>query len=174
MASAIYVRNKERWRLMPEEQKEYQNAVRRHQRRNRDWAQKRDDSVARRYRAIFNGFQRDRVRDDPYYLFGDPDELERDKGIDERSAMQMAQRWRYEVDEKELDAMVVRYAAFLADVQPQAIRAKYRRNAMVEDEDGRKMRFKDLAELVFRVDAMACGVVMPRVRQGRPAGQARR
>jgi hypothetical protein len=151
MASVQYVRNKERWRRMPDEYKEYQNAVRRHQRRNRDWEQVRADSVSRQFREIFNGWQKDRVKDDPYYLYGDPAELARDKAIDSSSALQVAQRWRYEVDEKELDAMVVKYAAFLADVQPQAIRGRFRRNKAQ----------KDVAEFVFATDAMACGVVMP-------------
>ena len=72
MVSAQYARNKERWRRTSPEYKQYLNALRRMQRRNRDWDQVRDDSIARNYRDVFNGFIEDRTAEDPYWSYMDP------------------------------------------------------------------------------------------------------
>ena len=152
MASAQYISNKERWRRMPEGYKQYLNAVRRMNRSRRDWEEMRADSVSRKYREVYGGFVKDREAEDlGFWLYGDNDEKARLDGIDQRSAMTVAERWRRGADEKEFDAFVVRYAAFLAGVQTQAIRGRFRRNKA----------HKDLAEFVLSVDLQACGCVFP-------------
>jgi hypothetical protein len=151
MASAQYARNKERWRRYSPEYKSHLNAMRRTQRANRDWEQVREDSITRNYREVFNGFLDDRTAEDPYWTYIDPAEIERMDEIDGRSARQVADRWRLEVDEREMRALVVRYSAFLSGIKPDSIRARFKR----------KPHERELAEFVFVTDALACGVAFP-------------
>ena len=151
MASAQYALNKERWRRYSPEYKSHLNDLRRMQRANRDWEQVREDSIHRNYRDVFNGFVEQRTADDPYWTYIDPEEIDRMNELDGRSATQIANKWRLDVDEKEMRALVIGYAAFLAGIKPDSIRARFKR----------KPHERELAEFVFVTDALACGVVFP-------------
>lgn len=152
MASADYIRNKEYWRQMPDWKKQEVYKTRKQQRANREWNQMRSDSVDRKSNQHFKVWQNERRANDPYYDFGDPAEIEREAGIDRRSADQLAVSWRMAQDEKAFDTLVLKYAAALNGIGIEAQRAKFKRN---------DQQYKELAECIFVTDALATDVVLP-------------
>lgn len=149
MVSHQYVLNKERWRHTPQWARDLISADRRDKRASRDYEQTRDDSVHRKASEIYKGFAAGRVEADIYYEFGDPEEIARDEAIDMRSAEQMSRSWRLGVDEEGFNACVVKYAAHVAGIKPDSIRARFKRN----------QKMKGIAEVVYVTDLHACGAV---------------
>lgn len=152
MAQAKFAATRRRWNGMSTEQKQATYETRKEQRANRDFYQVREDSEHRKYLEHYGDFVADREAEDPeWWLYGDPEEIERRDHIDQRSARQIAVKWRHDEDVKKLDAFIVRYAAFLEGIKPASIRQRYRR----------KPHEKELAEFVFSVDLQACGCALP-------------
>jgi hypothetical protein len=151
VASIQYAKAAARWRLMPPHIKDANNAAARDRRANREWEQVRYDSINRKAAEHNKVFRDQRTEDDPYWSYGDPQEIERMNGIDRRSALQLAMDWRFKVDEKAWQALVVKYCAWLEDIRPDSMRARF----------NRKPEQRDLAGFVTATDCMAVGVVMP-------------
>lgn len=151
VASIQYAKAEARWRLMPPEIKDANNAAARDRRANREWEKIRLDSINRKAAEHNKVFREQRTEDDPYWKFGDPEEIARMDGIDKRSARQIALRWRFDVDEKAWRSLVIKYCAWLEDVKPDSMRTRFKR----------KPHDRQLAEFVTSVDCMAVGVVMP-------------
>jgi len=149
MISHQYVLNKVRWARTPQWKRDLISADRRDKRASRDYEQTRDDSVHRKAGEIYKGFAAERVESDPYYEYGDPEEIERDEAIDMRSAEQLARSWRLGVDEEGFNACVVKYAAHVAGIKTDSIRARFKRN----------QKMKGIAEVVYVTDLHACGAV---------------
>lgn len=146
MASASYIESKERWRCMSEEEKEREYFLRRQQRASRSDEDVRRDSINRKSRPIYKQFVAEREEG---WNFGDPEDIARMDAIDSVSAYQIAEQWRREEDQRKLDALVVRYAAWLEDKDPKLIRQRFRRNG----------DHRDKAEYVFVNDALATGIL---------------
>lgn len=167
MASASYIEHKERWRCMDPEAKQQEYALRRQKRANRTAAEVRVDSINRKSKPIYKRFVADREEG---WQWGDPDEIKRTNRIDSASAFEIASRWRLEEDQRRFVAMVVRYAAWLEDIDPKLIRQRFRRKGGDEHQH--------MAEFVYLNDAQAAGVLRAdlfdaerlRARQGRMAG----
>ena len=148
LASAEYVKSKTQWQDTPDWERQRIYEQRKVKRANRDWQRVREDSIHRHRLKWLNRFIEDREEG---WEFLDSEEIDQMNGIDFRSADQIAQRWKQKDDETKLASLVVKYAAMLEGATPRTIQARFRR----------KPHEKELAEVVYVLDALATGVVMP-------------
>ena len=151
LINARYMKNKLAWERTPPWKRELMNAERRDKRASRSFEQKREDSIHRHASEHYRLFAKQRLEDDPYFLFLDPEVIAEAEGVDSRSAHTIALRWKQADDEKKLGAMVTKYAAALEGIKPRSMQTKLRR----------KPELRQAAEIVFVCDAHACGVVLP-------------
>jgi hypothetical protein len=151
LASTRWIAQRNRWLCKPAEEKLKLYASQKEARANRTQVMKREDSINRKAATFYKDFLAQRDEDYPQWQYADDGEKARLERIDSNSSHDLATSWRLDEDERRLQALVIRYAAFLEDIDKKIVQQRFRRS----------QKFIDQANFVFSVDAEATGLLMP-------------